>query len=62
MSMRVLAASYALTGQDEAARRTAELVRAAFPDFSAEAWIAIVPDRDPSYSAKFLEGLKRAGL
>lgn len=62
MSMRVLTASYALTGQDEAARRTAEMVRAAFPDFSAEAWIAIVPDRDPSYSATFLEGLKRAGL
>lgn len=62
MSMRVLAASYALAGQIEAARRTADMVRAAFPNFSAEAWIAIVPDRDPAYSEKFLEGLKRAGL
>ena len=29
---------------------------------SAEEWVTMVPDRDPSHTARLLEGMKRAGL
>jgi adenylate cyclase len=62
ISLLTLAASYALAGQHEAARRTAEAVRNANPNFSADAWVTMVPDRNESDTARFLEGMKRAGL
>jgi TolB-like protein/DNA-binding SARP family transcriptional activator len=62
ISLRVLAASYALAGQMDAARRTAEMVRRNYPGVSAEAWSTMVPDRNPDYTARFVEGMKRAGL
>jgi TolB-like protein/DNA-binding SARP family transcriptional activator len=62
ISLRVLAASYALTGQEEAARRTAEAIRQASPDFTPESWATMVPDRIPGYTERLVEGLKRAGL
>ena len=58
----ILSASYALAGDLELARRTAAPIRANNPDFDPEAWITMVPDRDPDDSARFLEGMKRAGL
>lgn len=58
----ILAASYALAGEHDSARRAAMPIRAANPDFDPEAWITMVPDRDPEDSARFLEGMKRAGL
>jgi TolB-like protein/Flp pilus assembly protein TadD len=58
----ILAASYALAGELDAARRAAAPIRAAQPDFDPEAWITMVPDRDAEDSARFLEGMKRAGL
>ncbi|PZQ46985.1 MAG: hypothetical protein DI556_18530 [Rhodovulum sulfidophilum] len=62
LSNRILAASYALVGDDAAARRTAEAIRRAFPDFSATEWLRSVPDRHPADTERFLEGLRRAGL
>lgn len=58
----VLTASLALAGRDEAARRAAEAVRRAHPGFSPEAWITMVPDLNPEETARYLEGMKRAGL
>jgi tetratricopeptide (TPR) repeat protein len=62
--LRILAASQAMLGQDSAARETVATLRRVgpCPELSPEEWVTMVPDRDPSYTARFLEGLKRAGL
>ncbi len=62
LSNRILAASYALAGDIDAAHRTADAIRRAFPGFSVNGWIPSVPDRYPSDTARFVEGLRRAGL
>lgn len=62
LSSRVLAASYALAGSLDKAKRTAMELRQVFPDFTADTWVASVPDRRPEDSERLLEGLKRAGL
>lgn len=58
----VLAAAYALAGRDDAALRTADTVRSTIPNFSPEAWVTMVPNRNEDHTAIFLDGLKRAGL
>jgi TolB-like protein/Flp pilus assembly protein TadD len=58
----ILAASLALAGRDEEARRAAEAVRRAHPGFSPDAWITMVPDLNADDTARYLEGMKRAGL
>jgi TolB-like protein len=58
----ILTASLALAGHDEAARRAAESVRLARPGFSPDEWITMVPDLNSEDTARYLEGLKRAGL
>jgi TolB-like protein len=62
ISRRVLAASYALAGQVEDAKREAEIILQENPSFSPEAWVTMVPDRHVEYTQIFLEGMKRAGL
>ena len=62
LSNRILAASYALLGDLAAAQRTAEAIRRAYPGFSVQGWIPSVPDRYPSDTERFVEGLRRAGL
>lgn len=62
ISALVLAASYALSGQSDSAAHTAAMIREANPQFSPEVWVTMIPDRDPSDTARLLEGLKRAGL
>jgi TolB-like protein/class 3 adenylate cyclase/Flp pilus assembly protein TadD len=59
---RLLAASYAQLGRDEEARRHAEKVREAHPNFSVERWASVQPDRYESDVAHFVEGLRKAGL
>ncbi len=59
---RILAVSYAHLGRMEEARREAELIRAAQPNFTAEHWVEIVPDRRPEDRDTLLQGLKAAGL
>jgi hypothetical protein len=35
---------------------------AAHPDFSLDHWAAMLPDRIPEETARFVEGLRKAGL
>ncbi|WP_157015243.1 adenylate/guanylate cyclase domain-containing protein [Mesorhizobium xinjiangense] len=58
---RILAACYAHLGRLEDARREADMVRAAQPDFDAERWGKIIPDT-PEVIDHFVQGLKKAGL
>jgi len=58
----ILTASLSLSGQDEAARQAAEQVRRSRPGFSPDAWMTMVPDINTDDTARYLEGLKRAGL
>ncbi|UWR32296.1 adenylate/guanylate cyclase domain-containing protein [Sulfitobacter sp. W027] len=59
---RILAASYAYLGRKDEAQSEADRVRRAHPDFAAERWADVQPDKYPEDVAHFLEGLKRAGL
>jgi adenylate cyclase len=59
---RILACCHAHLGHMAEARCEAEFVRAAQPDFDAERWVEIVPDRRPEDKQTLLEGLKAAGL
>lgn len=59
---RILACCYGHLGRLEEARQAAELVRAAQPDFKAERWVEIVPDRRQQDRDTLLTGLKLAGL
>ena len=59
---RLLAASHALAGRAEEARRYAELVLRRQPGFTVSDWIATQPDIDPAEREHFREGLLRAGL
>jgi tetratricopeptide (TPR) repeat protein len=58
----ILTASLALAGHNERAREAAGAVRRARPGFSPDAWITMIPDLHDDDTARFLEGLKRAGL
>jgi TolB-like protein len=62
--LRTLAASQAMLGLDDDARRTVQLLRETGhgPMLPAEDWVTMIPDRDPSHTARLLEGMKRAGL
>ena len=59
---RILAASYAYLGRKDEAQFEADRVRRAHPDFAAERWADVQPDKYPEDVEHFLEGLKRAGL
>jgi len=59
---RILAASFAYLGRLDEARSEADRVRNAHPNFAAERWADVQPDKYPKDVERFLEGLKRAGL
>ncbi len=59
---RILAASYAHLGRLEDARRQADMVREAHPNFSIERWAAVQPDKFEEDVQHFFDGMKRAGL
>jgi TolB-like protein/class 3 adenylate cyclase len=59
---RILAVCYAHLGRLDEAKREAELVRSAQPDFTAEHWVEVVPDRRAEDRQTLLSGLKAAGL
>ena len=59
---RLLAASHAQLGHLEEAHWHASKVLEAHPNFSAERWAKIEPDRFPETAEHFAEGLKKAGL
>jgi len=60
--LRTLAASQAMLGLDEAAHESVAMLKKNGNVVSAEEWVTMIPDRDPSYTARLLEGMKRAGL
>ena len=59
---RLLAASYALLGQMDAAKYHAGQVMAVHPNFSIEHWRNVPPDKNPEPLARFIDGLRKAGL
>lgn len=59
---RILAASYGHLGQIDRANEQARLVREAHPNFSAERWASVQPDKYDEDVLHFLDGMKRAGL
>ena len=59
---RLLAASYAFLGRMDEASYEADRVRTAHPNFVAERWAAVQPDKYKEDLQHFLDGLKRAGL
>lgn len=61
-AQRLLTAALMLSGREAEARNEAARLRKMLPDFSARAWLDVVPDRHPGYSAKLIEGLERAGF
>ncbi len=59
---RLLAASFGNLGRETEARAEAKKVLEAHPNFSVEAWAAVQPDKHEEDVARFVQGLKRAGL
>lgn len=59
---RLLAASYAYLGEMDKARFQAQKVIEAYPNFSLDHWIKVLPDKDSKETEHFVEGLRRAGL
>ncbi len=59
---RLLAASYALTGEQTAAAHHATELMKVHPEFSLEYWQNVPPDKNVDAVNRFIEGLRRAGL
>ena len=59
---RLLAATYALLGDLDAARRHAAELRRAHPGFKLADWRQVPPDVDASTLERYFEGLRLAGL
>lgn len=59
---RLLAASHALLGQYEQARRHAAEVRRAHPNFSLGEWLQVPPNVESLAQRRYFEGLRLAGL
>jgi hypothetical protein len=57
-----LAASHALTGNQEDAEWEASIVKTLTPDFLVENLSLTVPFKDPRHQEIFLESLRSAGL
>jgi adenylate cyclase len=59
---RLLAASLALLGKISEAQAEAAEILTLYPNFSIDAWSEIQPDTDARVLARFVEGLRLAGL
>ena len=59
---RLMASSYALLGQMDDARRHAQALLEAHPNFTIEQWRKVPPNKYPEDLEVFVEGLRRAGL
>lgn len=59
---RLLAASYALLGEIDEAKRQARLLFEKHPNFSLEHWKDVPPNKYPEDNEIFLEGARKAGL
>jgi tetratricopeptide (TPR) repeat protein len=59
---RLMAASLAMLGERIEARRYVRRVKEEHPDFRVDAWLSIVPFRDPRRRDHYEEGLRLAGF
>jgi len=59
---RLMAASYALLGQQDEARRHAEALMEVHPNFTIEQWRKVPPNKYPEDLEIFVDGLRMAGL
>jgi DNA-binding SARP family transcriptional activator len=60
--LRLLAASYGLLGEREAAHKFGKKLKQSYPGQTAAEMVGISPDKDPSVSKRFLDGLNVAGI
>ena len=60
--LRLLAAAYAMTGDEARAQSCAKKVLERQPNFSVNRWAEIQPDMDPEIRQRFMDGLRSAGL
>jgi hypothetical protein len=61
-AIRLLAATHALMGNERAARAFGRRVRETYPGFTGEGIGRLVPDRNRATVARFVEGLRLAGV
>jgi tetratricopeptide (TPR) repeat protein len=59
---RLLAASWARLGEREQAAAYVRKVLEIHPDFTINAWLSILPVRDPQYEQDYADGLREAGF
>lgn len=59
---RLMAASYALLGQKDEARRHADALLQVHPNFTIEQWRKVPPNKFPEDLEIFVDGLRMAGL
>ncbi|MEM7225940.1 MAG: tetratricopeptide repeat protein [Pseudomonadota bacterium] len=59
---RQVAASLAMLGRDEKARAAMARLRQLMPDLTLSRVTKMIPVKDPAAEARWLEGLRRAGL
>ena len=60
--VRILAAAHALNGDLREARHYARRVRELYPNVELDDMVRLVPDKDPSLTERFKEGLRLAGI
>ena len=61
-AFRLLAASWARLGEREQAADYVRRVLEIHPDFTVNAWLSILPVRDPLYEQDYADGLREAGF
>jgi len=61
-AIRLLAATHALLGNGRAAKAFGRRVRETYPGFTGEGIGRLVPDADRTVVARFVEGLRLAGV
>lgn len=59
---RLAAASLAMLGHQDEARRLVRRVREANPDFDVDRWLSLIPSKEQWHRDLYREGLKKAGF
>lgn len=59
---RLASACHALRGDPRSARSSAAAVKLTYPDFDVDAWLAVLPFKEPWQRNHYREGLRGAGL
>jgi DNA-binding SARP family transcriptional activator/tetratricopeptide (TPR) repeat protein len=61
-AFRLAAASWAMLGEREKAGEYVRMARDIHPDFSVNAWLSILPIKDPEFARRYEQGLREAGF